>query len=94
MIKHLSNIMHYVYVIKSKKNGAIYTGVTGNIVKRIEEHNRGKSPSTKRYIPWICVYIEGYFSEDDATRREMNLKYLGKAYGQLKGRIKNSLRDA
>ena len=40
------------------------------------------------------VYIEGYFSEDDAIRREMNLKYLGKAYGQLKGRIKNSLRDA
>jgi len=86
--------MHYVYIIKSKKNGAIYTGITKNVVKRIEEHNSGKNLSTKRYIPWVCIYIEGYFSEDDAVRREMNLKYLGKAYGQLKGRIRNSLRDA
>lgn len=85
--------MHFVYIIKSK-DGEIYKGMTNNLVRRLEEHNAGKTPSTKRYLPWRYVYIEGYFSEDDAKIREFNLKYRGKAYGQLKRRISNSLRDA
>jgi len=57
-------------------------------------HNDSKSIYTKKYISWICIYTEGYFSEEDAKKREQNLKYFRKAYGQLKGRIENSLRDA
>ena len=83
--------MHYVYVLKSKKNGSLYVGITTNVVRRINEHNNGDNISTKRYTPWVCVYFEGYFSEEDAKSRETNLKVFGKAYGQLKGRIKNSL---
>jgi len=83
--------MYYVYVLKSKKNDSLYVGITTNIVRRIKEHNAGENISTKRYMPWVCVYFEGYFSEQDAWSRESNLKIFGKAYGQLKGRIKNSL---
>lgn len=83
--------MNYVYILKSKKNDSLYVGITTNIVRRIKEHNTGNNVSTKRYMPWVCVYFEGYFSEEDAKRRESNLKVFGKAYGQLKGRIKNSL---
>lgn len=83
--------MYYVYVLKSKKNDSLYIGITTNLVRRISEHNSGENISTKRYTPWVCVYFEGYFSEEDAKTREARLKVFGKAYGQLKGRIKNSL---
>jgi len=83
--------MYYVYLLKSERNNSLYVGITRNLMKRIYEHNKGENISTKRYTPWQCIYLEGYFSEDDARAREKNLKIFGKAYGQLKGRIKNSL---
>jgi len=86
--------MYWVYIIKSKKNGSLYIGSTSNLGKRIKEHNEGKSRSTKRYIPWVPVYIEGYFSKEEALLREKNLKYFGKVYSQLKRRIRNSLQNA
>lgn len=86
--------MHYVYILKSKKNSSLYIGRTKDIEERLQKHNAGKSPSTKRYLPWVLVYSEGYLSEEDAKEREFNLKYFGKAYAQLKRRIKNSLHSA
>lgn len=83
--------MHWLYIIKSRKNGELYIGSTSNLVRRLEEHNSGKSPTTSRYKPWFYVYVEGYFSEGDARYREHNLKHFGKVYAQLKRRIKNSL---
>ena len=83
--------MHWVYIIKSDKNDELYIGSTNNLVKRLEDHNSGKSKATLRYKPWFYVYIEGYFFKEDALSREKNLKYFGKAYSQLKRRIKNSL---
>lgn len=29
---------YYVYILASKKNGTLYTGVTGDLLKRIHEH--------------------------------------------------------
>jgi len=84
--------MYWVYILKSKTNNSLYTGSTSDLQRRIKEHNAGKSISTKRYLPWTIIYVEGYFSKEDALRREHNLKHSGKAYGQLKGRIENSLR--
>ena len=86
--------MHYVYILKSKLNGATYIGQTNDVDKRLQEHNAGLSKSTKRYMPWNLVYFEGHLSKLDAIKREHNLKYRGKAIAQLKRRIKNSLADA
>lgn len=85
--------MYFVYFIKSKKNNSIYVGITNNLIRRLKQHNEGQG-STKRYRPWKYAYIEGYFLEEDAVKREKNIKYFGKVYSQLKRRIKNSLRDA
>lgn len=84
--------MYWVYILKSKKNNSLYIGYTPNLQKRIKDHNEGKSFSTKKHLPWVLVYTEGYFFKEDAKNREFNLKYFGKAYGQLKRRLKNSLR--
>ena len=86
--------MHWVYIIKSKKNGSLYIGSTSNLVRRLSEHNAGESLSTARYMPWKFVYVEGYFLKEDAIYREHNLKNFGKVYSQLKRRIKNSLSAA
>lgn len=83
--------MYFVYILKSKKNDSLYIGFTKNLNKRIDQHNNGENISTKKNIPWGCIYFEGYFSKEDAMVREDNLKIFGKAYGQLKRRIKNSL---
>jgi putative endonuclease len=83
--------MFYVYIIKSRKTGDIYIGFTNNLKRRIEEHNKEKSISTKSNTPWELIYFEGYKSEKDAILREKGLKYFGRALGQLKRRIKNSL---
>ena len=91
---HHIETMYWVYIIMSKNNQSLYIGSTPNLVKRLDDHNAGRSKATSRYKPWFYVYIEGYFSKEDAFHREKTLKQFGKVYSQLKRRIKNSLRSA
>ena len=83
--------MFHVYILKSLKNKSLYVGYTNDVERRLKEHNDGKVEYTKGLLPWKLVYYESFVSGEDARVRERNLKYFGKAYGQLKGRIKNSL---
>ena len=40
----------YVYIVSNKRNGAIYVGVTNDIVRPAWEHREGVQPSfTRRY---------------------------------------------
>jgi putative endonuclease len=66
--------MFYNYILQSDKNGEIYVGQTNNLKRRVEEHNKGLSPSTKRYIPWKLIYYEACLDEQDSKRREGYLK--------------------
>ena len=84
--------MFYVYIIKSKKDGNLYTGSTNDLKRRFFEHNKGLCKSTKTRIPFQLVYYEAYVSEKDARGREHNLKLRANALSQLKRRIKNSLK--
>lgn len=83
--------MFYVYVLKSEKDGSIYIGYSNDLKRRLVEHNRAHSQSTKSKRPWILIYYEAYRSQRDAKYREGNLKDFAKAYGQLKCRIIYSL---
>jgi putative endonuclease len=50
--------MHYVYVLRSKKDpNRYYVGETTTLEKRLKQHNQGKSTYSKRYAPW---YIESF----------------------------------
>ncbi len=86
--------MHYVYILLSTKNKILYIGRTNNVVRRIEEHNAGKTFTTKKYLPWTLIYVEGYYSQEDAVHREKTLKQFGKVYSQLKRRLANSILSA
>ena len=83
--------MYHVYILKSKKDNSLYVGYTNNIERRLQEHNRGLVEYTKNCKPWNLAYYESFTSLEDARTRERSLKYFGKAFGQLKHRIKNSL---
>jgi len=65
---------YYVYILKSQKNERFYIGSTSDIDKRIEFHNSSRTRYTKRYQPWVLIYIEEYGSRGEAVRREKELK--------------------
>jgi putative endonuclease len=83
--------MFYVYILRSKRDNRLYIGSTNDLRRRIQEHNSGKSVSTKFRRPLELIYYEAYKSEQDARRRENNLKLFGRALGGLKRRIRLSL---
>ncbi len=66
--------MFYVYVLWSEKLQKRYVGFTADLIKRVAEHNSGKSPFTKSAIPWEIIYSENYTTGSDARRREKFLK--------------------
>lgn len=80
----------YVYVLRSLHDEMFYVGFQKNLKTRLEAHNKGLVPSTKRRIPLQLVYWEGCLSQADATQRE---KYLKSAWGKryIKNRLKNYL---
>jgi putative endonuclease len=84
--------MFYVYLLKSKKDGLLYTGSTRDLAKRLREHGSGRVISTRLRRPLELIYYESYKSETDARRREHNLKLHSRALAQLKKRVEISLR--
>ena len=71
--------MHFVYVLKSMSARKSYVGMTGDIERRLAQHNAGLNFYTKQYLPWIIVHKEQYDTLSDARRRE---KYLKSAAGR------------
>jgi len=66
--------MHYTYVLKSQKKEWIYIGFTSNLRRRLAEHKKGLSKSTKPYRPIELVFYEAYKSKSDAKKREEYFK--------------------
>ncbi len=85
--------MFYVYVLKSEKDGRLYTGYTTDLKRRFAEHNEGKSSSTKPRAPFELLYYEAYFSQADAKAREKRLKHSAGARTALRRRLVDGLRS-
>lgn len=80
----------YVYVLRSATDHQFYVGLTRDLPKRLQAHNRGLVFSTKKRGPFELVYWEGSLHESDASKRE---KYLKTAWGKryIKSRLQNYL---
>lgn len=48
--------MYVVYILFSSSLNKYYVGSTMHLSIRIDEHNRGKSPFTKKGIPWTLIH--------------------------------------
>jgi len=79
---------YYVYILENSYKGW-YIGYTGNIRKRIKEHNQSKNKST-RGKTWQLIYAELYLNKKDALGREKFLKS-GSGRNFIKRQIRNYL---
>ena len=52
----------------------MYTGITGNLKRRIKEHLLGEVLYTKNRRPFEVVYIERFENRKEAARREKEIK--------------------
>ena len=66
--------MFYVYILQSLTDKKLYTGYTSNLQNRIEEHNNGKTISTRYRRPFKLIFYEAYLNKMDAMRRERYFK--------------------
>jgi len=65
----------YTYILASKENGTIYTGVTSDLMKRLWQHkNNIVQGFTSRYNVHNLVYYEEYGDIYDAIVREKQIK--------------------
>ncbi|MCX6917291.1 MAG: GIY-YIG nuclease family protein [Verrucomicrobia bacterium] len=71
--------MIYVYVLRSARDGQLYTGCTNDLRSRLALHNAGQVPSTRERRPFELIYYEACLNKRDAFRRE---KYLKTSYGK------------
>ena len=72
---------YYFYVVRCSDN-SLYCGQTNNLLRRINEHNYGKSRSaiyTKLRRPVALVYSEIYDTLQDSMKREWQVKKWTKA---------------
>lgn len=70
-----------VYILASKRNGTLYTGVTSDLVKRVWEHkNDVVQGFTSRYRVHSLVYFEMHDTMDVAITREKQVKEWQRAW--------------
>ena len=64
-----------IYILASRRNGTLYVGVTGDLIKRIHEHKTGLIDRfTKRYKTHSLVYFEQDETMVSAIAREKQIK--------------------
>ena len=66
----------WVYLLANRPRGAIYTGVTSNLVQRVWQHkNDVLEGFTKHYRIHDLVYLEEHTTVLLAIQREHNIKH-------------------
>jgi predicted GIY-YIG superfamily endonuclease len=64
-----------IYIMASRRNGTLYTGVTSDLIKRVWRHKEGLGDGfTKRYGCKMLVWYELAATMDVAIAREKQLK--------------------
>lgn len=66
--------MVITYILFSEKLNEFYAGACGNLIRRIAEHNSGKSKFTALGMPWKIVYKETHPTLQLAKQREAEIK--------------------
>jgi putative endonuclease len=70
-----------VYILASKRNGTLYTGVTSDVAQRVWQHRNGEASSfTRKYGCNLLVYVELHETMEDAIVREKRIKEWQRAW--------------
>ena len=65
---------HCVYILRSLKDGRLYTGYTSNLENRLRDHNTGHTKSLRNRKPLKLVYFEEFETKKEAMARERFFK--------------------
>ncbi len=67
--------IYYVYILTTKNNKMLYTGVTNDLVRRVSEHQQGVNEGfTKKFNIHKLVYFETFQYINQAIAREKQIK--------------------
>jgi putative endonuclease len=70
-----------VHILASKRNGTLYTGVTSNLVGRIQQHRDGLvSGFARKYGVKLLVWFEQHPTMEAAITREKRIKKWNRAW--------------
>lgn len=72
----------YLYIIKCKDD-SLYTGITTDIQRRVEEHNlddKKRAKSLRGKLPVKLVYWEEFENQSNARKRESAIKNRKREY--------------
>ena len=66
----------YVYMLANRNNGRLYTGVTNDLVRRVNEHkSKAVDGFSKQHNVYILVYFEQHPTTPNAIQHEKNSKH-------------------
>lgn len=67
--------LYYVYILTTRNNKVLYTGVTNDLKRRVFEHKSGLNEGfTKKYHVHKLIYFEIFDFVDLAIAREKQIK--------------------
>jgi putative endonuclease len=73
--------MFYLYILQNEQTDRYYIGSTNDLERRLKEHQRGRTRTTRILRTNKLVYFEEYSTEKEARNREKKLKsYKSKKY--------------
>ena len=64
----------FLYILQSQTSGRFYIGSTDDLDRRLSEHGRNHTPSTRGRGPWTLVHKEEFAYLIEARRRELEIK--------------------
>jgi putative endonuclease len=71
----------YLYILASRIGGALYIGVTNDLIRRVTEHRQKLAEGfTKKYEVGRLVYFEQFDDAENAIKREKRLKSWNRAW--------------
>ena len=68
---------YFVYIVRCNDD-TLYTGITTDVDRRIEEHNKSDKGAkyTKVRRPVVLVYTKKYKNRSEASKEELQVKKL------------------
>jgi putative endonuclease len=71
----------WVYILASRRNGTLYTGVTSDLAARMVQHREGRgSGFAAKYGVAVLVHAEHFERIDEAIAREKAIKKWRRAW--------------
>lgn len=68
----------FVYIVECSDK-TYYTGISTDVDKRIETHNKGMGAKYTKYkLPVTCIYRQEYENHSEASKEEYRIKQLTK----------------